>query len=114
MVEHLPYDSFLREAQLNDPWYVQQLMEAKEEKDAPATKKGVPVSEYTREVDVLSRLGTDIRELKAYVAAALSTKIPVDPYDGPSTIVPQAEMARRQKQHEALVARVLPHKRKGA
>lgn len=113
LIEHLPYDSHLREAQLNDPWYVQALVEAKAEQagvEAPA--RGVPVSEWSQEVAILSQLGSDVRALTAVVQSALGAKARPKPYDGPITVVGKAERASRQEKHESLANRMLA-KRKG-
>lgn len=113
LIEHLPYNSHLREAQLNDEWYVVQILEAKEKRDGLSSgTSGVPVSEWSREVALLSQIGTDIRGLTATVQSALGAKGSVKPYDGPSTIVGKAEKANRQSKHENLAGRVLG-KRKG-
>lgn len=115
MIEHLPYDSHLREAQLNDEWYVAALVEAKAEAAGVRREPeptGVPVSQWSQEVALLSQLGTDIRELSAVVKSALGAASKVKPYDGPRTVVGKAERASRQKKHESLANRMIP-KRKG-
>lgn len=78
---------------------------------AESAPKGVPVSQWSQEVALLSQVGTDVRSLIATVQSALGAKSRPTPYDGPSTVVGSAEMANRQKQHDALAARVLPKRK---
>lgn len=107
-INHLPYATHLREKMLNDPEMARQIVES-QAKAKGAAVSGIPVSEFTQSVAVLRDLITTTRGLQAtLVAVNGGNKRPVEPYDGPITLLKAAETQRREDDHKALVARVLP------
>lgn len=108
MIDHLPYSSHYRQEMLNDEEFARAIMERQAKQNAP-TKGGVPVSEYTQEVDLLRTLIVAVRALQATVSSALGgTPGQIEPPPGPITLLKQMENDIRQAAHESLVARVLP------
>lgn len=109
LVERLPYNSHLRQEQLNDPDYVGQVLEAQAGAE-PA--KGTPVSEFSAEVRTLESVGFDIRGLGAVIQSALGASGRPKPYDGPSTVVEKAQIARRRQKHQKVLGLVEEARRK--
>jgi|SRR5690606_24656588 len=116
-IDHLPYASHFRERMLNDPEMVEMIMKRQMEQEKDGKKKsksGIPVSEYTRVVGIGRDLIQEIRSLRAVVlAVAGGGSKPPEPYEGPITLLKEAEFNVRQAQHDSLVARVLPGKAAG-
>lgn len=103
----------MRQLQLNDPEYVAELLASQEkaERDEQQdTRPGVPVSEWSREVEVMTSVGQDVRNLSALVRGVFGDKKAPPAYAGPSTIVQRASRVRASQQHEALARRMVPHR----
>ena len=110
MIDHLPYSSHYRQEMLNDEEFARAIMERQAKQNTP-TRAGIPVREYTQEVDLLRTLIVAVRALQATVSGALGGKPGhIEPPPGPITLLKQMENDVRRTAHESLVARVLPQK----
>jgi hypothetical protein len=111
MIDRLPYSSHYRQEMLNDPEFARAIVERQAKQNTP-TKGGIPVREYTQEVDLLRTLIVAVRALQATVSGALGGKPGrIEPPPGPITLLRQMENDVRRAAHESLVDRVLPEKR---
>lgn len=110
-VGRLPYATHWRQSMLNDPEVAERIVRA-QEREREQTPTGIPVSEFTQTVALLRDAITTLRGVQATVAKAGGAKnASVEPYPGPITLLKSAEANVRQREHEALVARVLPRKK---
>lgn len=114
LIDRLPFDSQLKEAQLNDPDYVASLEEARKraETEGKKVREGHPVSEASAEVREMRRLRQEVQRLTNVVLGGLGGKpTPIRPEPllmaGAETADKTAE---RKAKHDALVARMLPKK----
>lgn len=109
-IGRLPYATHWRQTMLNDPETAEKIVRAQErEKEKP--KAGIPVSEYTQAVSLARDTLTTLRGINASIVAAGGGRPSApEPYPGPITVLGSVERDVRQRDHEALVARVLPGK----
>lgn len=114
LIERLPFDSQLKEAQLNDPEYVASLEEARKraETEGKRVREGHPVSEASAEVRELRRMRQEIQALRNVVLTFAGGKAsPIKPEPLLMAGTNSADEAReRQIKHERLAARLLPKK----
>lgn len=113
-IGRLPYATHWRQAMFNDPEVAERIVRA-QARDKTQSVSGIPVSEFTQTVALLRDAITAMRGVQATVARVGGSKTAtVEPYPGPITLLKSAENSVRQRDHEALVARVLPGRGKPA
>jgi len=107
-ISRLPYATHWRQTMLNDPETAERIVRAQErQKEKP--KSGIPIAEFTQDVALLRDAITTLRGVQAAIAAAAGGRPgAIEPYPGPITVLGSVERDVRQRDHEALVARVLP------
>jgi len=119
-IDRLPRWSLYYEAVANDPEHAKMVADAlaqSGERDDSAVSSGPPLSNWTPEVEVLTRLIDAVKALHYIIPASQgskSAKMP-PPEERPQTLLERArksgEYKRRKAKHDALAARMLPHKR---
>lgn len=120
LIDRLPPQSAYAVAVGDDPEHSEMLAKAMAERaEADGDeKKGPSPATWSPEVDVLTALRDDVRALQYYVRLSAGDKKAKPPAPLPRPVTPleraqkRAEFSRRKSKHEALVARMLPHKRK--
>lgn len=120
LIDHLPGHSHYAAAVANDPEHADKLAKALAERaeSGEQVDKGPSLILWTPEVRVLADLIDEIKRLRHVIIMANSEKGKApkapDPYPRPKSALDgatkRAEHARRQAAHEALAARLLPHK----
>lgn len=112
LIDHLPFHSHFKTAQLNDPEYVATLEETRKkmESEGKKTPKGNLIHEATPEVREIRRLIARIDRLTNVVLGAVGSRpikaeveryIMADPGG-------ETELERRKAVHASIVARMLP------
>lgn len=119
-IDRLPRWSLYHEAVANDPEHAEMVATAMAEsgdRDDSGTLSGPPLSTWTPEVEAIVKLTDAVKGLYAVIPmsqGAKNVKQP-DPEPRPKTLLEQArrrgEYQRRKAKHDALAARLLPHKR---
>ena len=96
LIDGLPRSSRLREAQLNDPEYVADLLELQGDDERPWAPA---VSESTLMTDLLGALIGEVRALRSEAAVHGSGKQPrrVQPVPGPRTALEAARAERAER-----------------
>lgn len=122
VIDHLPRTSWYSQAVANDEEHAKLLAEAQVEQpgDENAADYSPPLVTFTPEVEMLQMVVNELRILRATYQNANTPKgAPrAEPtlLNWPRTAIQRARAlairARKKAKHEALVARVLPHKRK--
>lgn len=96
-----------------DPEHAKMLAEAGDSKKRVAE---LPMSQYSQEAEILADLVDAVNGLRRDFIMANSKKgakrPEIPPYPRPRTMLKEARRELRREKHEALVARVLPHKRR--
>lgn len=126
LIDHLPRHSYYSDAVSNDVEHARMLADAYAEQgeDGEKPKRTMPMTQFTPEVSALADLidavnrNTHVLQLVNTDPKAGKKPSPPEPYLRPETAL-QREMKvattrARQRKHEELVARLLPHKRKSA
>lgn len=123
LIDRIPSNSYYNEALSNDPEHSEML--AKVQADAKDSVNGaeeapkIPLTTWSPEVAALTRLIDAVKGVQYTLAAVNSEKgkapNPPDPEPRPTTLLQKfterEERRRRQRNHETLAARLLPHKR---
>lgn len=123
LIDRLPGHSHYASAMANDEEYAKMVAEAmaarKKAGEAPPEDKGPALTTWTPEMAMLTNLLDAVNGVRYAVVAVQAGKKagdPPKPARRPQTALEKAmrraEFSRRQTAHEALVARVLPHKKK--
>ena len=119
LIDRLPRHSLYYEAVANDPEHaamVAESMEAGDEREDPGATSGPPLSTWTPEVEAIVRLTDVVKALHVIIPASQGAKGLQDPKPEPRprTALEAARRAsqykRRMAEHNALAARLLPHK----
>lgn len=119
-IDRLPTTSYYHQALANDEEYAAKLAEHYVESDEKPA--GPSLTKWTPEVEMLARVVNELRILNAAFVMANSSGNAAKPkpemLHGPTTALQRAlaqrRHAERERKHQALVARVLPHKRQPA
>lgn len=117
LIDSLPPTSSYAVAVSSDTEHAEMLAKAMADRDDDAEDRGPSLVGWSREVDLLTSLRDDVRSLIYVVKATNGDKSARPPGPLPRPITPlqraikAAEFSSRQARHEALVARILPHKR---
>lgn len=122
LIDHLPRNTYYSEAVANDEEHAKALAEAAEARrgETEGEDPGPPMHLWDQNAAMTAELIDAVHGLTFTVAAANGAKNlkPPNPYTRPKTAIDkmkrQVYAANRQKQHEALVARLLPHKAENA
>ena len=122
MIDHLPRNSWYSQAVANDEEHAQMLADAQAAlpKSDETEDTGTPMVGYSYEREAIEILINEFRQFNANYAAVNSKegtprvqpKFMTGPRTALQRAVAGAERARKKAKHEALVARVLPRKRK--
>ena len=104
LIDGLPRSSRLREAQLNDPEYVADLLELQGDDERPWAPA---VSESTLVTDLLGALIGEIRALRSEAAVHGSRKQPrrVKPVPGPRTAIEAARAERAERDAASILSK---------
>lgn len=104
LIDHLPRDSYFVEALLSDDDFGEQMLDMPE-----PSSHSERLSEWSSLREGLARVEDALHHVSASVIAAAGAKPPtIDPAVRPITAIERARRRRRVREHEALVARVLP------
>lgn len=122
LIDHLPRHSYYSEAVANDPEHAKMLAKANAEREAAGEEKKKytpPMTQWTPEVSAIADLIDSVNAMNYTLKMVNSdpkkrAPKPPDPYARPQTALEgatkRAKFERRQAKHDALVARLLPHK----
>lgn len=110
VIDRLPRSSAYAEALAEDEALAEQILEREEQGNAPPAPRR-RVSDWTPTVEILTTIQDRMAELIQVVAmlgGAKPRQVPWAPR--PRTAVQRVRRRQQIRKHEALVARVLPHK----
>lgn len=116
LIDHLPRDSYYAQAVADDEEHAA-LMLARQELNggSKATEQAPPLATWSAEAGMLADLIDSVNALRHTLIAVNSKKganNKLTPYPRPRTAIDKVRRRSRQAKHEALVARVLPMRRK--
>jgi hypothetical protein len=112
LIDRLPRDTYYWQTIMNDPEYVERLVEARakaQERGDEPPSTAPPLNTWSPEVAALA----DVVDRLAGIAYILrkangdSGAQPPKPSPRPITLMPQYEAKRRREQHEKLTARLI-------
>lgn len=108
MIDHLPRNSALVEAQANDEEAAKAMLDA----PPPESEPVVRWSDWSPEVDLLARIEDRLQDqTRAIIAVNGGKPGRFHPAPRPSSALQRLQAQDRRAQHRKLVARVLPKKR---
>jgi hypothetical protein len=115
LIDHLPRNSWFTEAVSNDEEHAAMVAKAMAERSDDEPDSHPPMRTWSSELEMLAKLVDAVRANTYTLAAVNSGKgSPPPPEPRPQTALERAQKIarhqRRKAKHEALVARMLPHK----
>lgn len=119
IIDHLPSYSYFQDAVANDPEHAKMLAEAAAERQEGEEHPGPSLTSWTPEVAILADVVDELRAVRHSIIMSnhdpkKTPPSPPKPYRRPSTalsrLAAQARHESRQKKHQSLAERLLPHK----
>lgn len=109
LIDHLPFNSHLKQTQLNDPTYTESLLEAQKKAEAEGKRapSGHLISESSPEVREMRRVRQQVEVLKGVVIAFAGGKAGQPTQDQYQTTLREVDTEMRKARHQDIVARMI-------